>query len=46
MSFIYELRRRQVFRAAAWYGGVAWLAIEVADTVRPVSGCRTGRSGR
>ncbi len=35
MSVISELRRRQVFRAAAWYGGLAWLAIEVADTVFP-----------
>jgi TolB-like protein/Flp pilus assembly protein TadD len=35
MSFVSELRRRQVFRAAAWYGGCAWIAIEVADTVFP-----------
>lgn len=35
MSFVSELRRRQVFRTAAWYGGVAWVAIEVADTVFP-----------
>jgi TolB-like protein/Flp pilus assembly protein TadD len=35
MSFVSELRRRQVFRAVAWYGGFAWLAIEVADTVFP-----------
>ena len=35
MSFVSELRRRQVFRAAAWYGGIAWLAVEVADTVFP-----------
>ena len=35
MSFVSELRRRQVFRAAAWYGGLAWLAVEVADTVFP-----------
>jgi TolB-like protein/Tfp pilus assembly protein PilF len=35
MSLVAELRRRQVFRAAAWYGGVAWLAIQVADTVVP-----------
>jgi hypothetical protein len=35
MSFISELRRRQVFRTVAWYGGCAWLAIEVADTVLP-----------
>ena len=35
MSIVSELRRRQVFRAAAWYGGLAWLAVEVADTVFP-----------
>jgi TolB-like protein/Flp pilus assembly protein TadD len=35
MSFVSELRRRQVFRTAAWYGGLAWLAVEVADTVFP-----------
>jgi TolB-like protein len=35
MSLVSELRRRQVFRAAAWYGGVAWLAIEIANTVFP-----------
>ncbi len=38
MSFVSELRRRQVFRAAAWYGGFAWLAIEVAATVFPQFG--------
>jgi TolB-like protein/Flp pilus assembly protein TadD len=38
MSVISELRRRQVFRAAAWYGGLAWLAIEVASTVFPQFG--------
>lgn len=35
MSLVSELRRRQVFRAAAWYGGGAWLAIEVTNTVFP-----------
>jgi hypothetical protein len=35
MTFVSELRRRQVFRAAAWYGGLAWLAVEIADTVFP-----------
>jgi len=30
-----ELRRRQVFRAAAWYGGFAWLSVEVASTIFP-----------
>jgi TolB-like protein len=38
VAFISELRRRQVFRAAAWYGGVAWLAVEVANTVFPQFG--------
>ena len=38
MSFVSELRRRQVFRTAAWYGGIAWLAIEVANTVFPQFG--------
>src|SRR5678815_3556374 len=35
MYFVSELRRRQVFQTAAWYGGLAWLAVEVADTVFP-----------
>jgi hypothetical protein len=38
MSLIAELRRRHVFRAAAGYGGGAWLAIEVANTVFPQFG--------
>jgi TolB-like protein len=38
MSLISEMRRRQVFRAAAWYGGLAWLAVEVANTVFPQFG--------
>ncbi len=38
MSIVSELRRRQVFRAAAWYGGFAWLAVEVANTVFPQFG--------
>lgn len=38
MSFVAELRRRQVFRAAAWYGGLAWFAVEVANTVFPQFG--------
>jgi len=38
MSFVSELRRRQVFRTAAWYGGFAWFAIEVANTVFPQFG--------
>jgi TolB-like protein len=38
MSLLAELRRRQVFRAAAWYGGLAWAAIEIANTVFPQFG--------
>ena len=38
MSLIAEMRRRQVFRAAAWYGGLAWFSIEVANTVFPQFG--------
>ena len=33
-----ELRRRNVLRMAAAYGVVAWLVIEVADTIFPVWG--------
>jgi len=38
MSFVSELRRRQVFRTTAWYGGIAWVAVEVANTVFPQFG--------
>lgn len=38
MSFVSELRRRQVFRTAAWYGGFAWLAVEVSNTIFPQFG--------
>jgi adenylate cyclase len=38
LFLVSELRRRQVFRAAAWYGGLAWLAVEVANTVFPQFG--------
>lgn len=38
MSFVSELRRRQVFRTAAWYGGFAWFVVEVANTVFPQFG--------
>ncbi len=38
MSLVSELRRRQVFRAAAWYAAVAWVAIQVASTVIPQFG--------
>ncbi len=34
-EFLAELRRRHVFRVAAWYGAVAWLVIQVASTVAP-----------
>ncbi len=35
MSIIAELKRRNVFRAAAAYGIVAWLLVEVASVVLP-----------
>ncbi len=35
MSLISELRRRRVFRVAAFYGAAAWIITEVADTVGP-----------
>jgi TolB-like protein/Tfp pilus assembly protein PilF len=35
MSFFAELKRRNVFRVAAAYAVVAWLLIEVSDTVFP-----------
>ena len=35
MSLVTELRRRQVFRAAAWYTAAAWVAIQVASTIVP-----------
>ena len=38
MSFVSELRRRQVFRAAAWYAAAAWLLIQVGSTVFPQFG--------
>jgi TolB-like protein len=38
MSLVSELRRRQVFRAAAWYTAAAWVAIQVASTVIPQFG--------
>src|SRR6187402_689898 len=38
MSLVTELRRRQVFRAAAWYAAAAWVAIQVASTVIPQFG--------
>jgi len=38
MSFITELKRRNVFRVAAAYGIVAWLLVEVASVVLPTFG--------
>src|SRR5262245_56666000 len=38
MSLIAELRRRQVFRAAAWYAAAAWVVIQVTSTVAPEFG--------
>ncbi len=38
MSFLTELKRRNVFRAAAAYIAVAWLLIQVAETVFPAFG--------
>ena len=38
MRLIHELRRRNVFRAAAGYIALGWLAIQVAETVLPVFG--------
>jgi TolB-like protein len=35
MSFLEELRRRNVFRVGIAYGVAAWLLIQVADTVFP-----------
>jgi adenylate cyclase len=35
MSFFAELKRRNVFRVAAAYAVVAWLLIEISDTVFP-----------
>ena len=38
MSFLAELRRRNVFRAAAAYVAVAWLVVQVAETTFPAFG--------
>jgi TolB-like protein/Tfp pilus assembly protein PilF len=35
MSFFAELKRRNVFRVAAAYAVVAWLLIEISDTIFP-----------
>ena len=36
MSFIAELKRRNVFRVALFYVVTGWLIIEVAETVLPL----------
>ena len=38
MSFFEELRRRNVLRAAAAYVAVAWLVIQVVETLFPLFG--------
>ena len=38
MSFIAELKRRNVFRVAIAYLALAWLLTEVADTLFPAFG--------
>ena len=38
MSFFGELKRRNVFRASAAYVAVAWLIIQVVETLFPVFG--------
>lgn len=36
MSIVRELKRRNVFRVAAAYAAIAWLVVQVAETVLPV----------
>ena len=38
MSFLGELKRRSVFRVAAAYAVVAWLIIQIAETIFPLFG--------
>ena len=38
MDFIQELKKRKVIRVALLYGAVAWLLIQVADTIAPLMG--------
>ena len=38
MKLIRELRRREVFRTAGLYIGVAWIAIEAASVMLPAFG--------
>jgi len=36
MSFVAELRRRNVYRAAVFYAASAWLLVQVATQVFPL----------
>ena len=38
MSFIYELKRRNVLRVAAAYIVMAWLVVQVVETIFPAFG--------
>ena len=38
MSFVTELKRRNVIRAALAYLAVAWLVIQVSETILPLFG--------
>lgn len=42
MPFLSELKRRNVFRVAAAYAAIAWLVVQVAETVLPVFGADSG----
>ena len=42
MRFIQELKRRHVFRVAAGYAALSWLAVQIAETVLPVFGLGDG----
>jgi len=42
MTFLAELKRRNVLRAAVAYLAASWLVVQVADTVFPVYGLGTG----
>ncbi|HUG42351.1 MAG TPA: hypothetical protein VMM12_17940 [Longimicrobiales bacterium] len=37
-GLVEELKRRRVFRAAAWYGGAAFVVLQAADLVLPALG--------
>lgn len=34
-AFLGELRRRRVFRALAWYAGIAWILVQAASIFQP-----------